>query len=216
MRFIALLSLCVLALACVACGDYANSVRKEIKLPSSNGPNPANLPDPNFVPKPDAPAGYPAAASSVVIDEVMLTPAGAQWVELFNYTGFATDIGGWTLSNGTSSFTFPFGFMVGAGDRVIVHLGAAGTDTPAEQFAPHFSALDEVEGSLALLRAGAEVMHFVQWGGPDFSYEFAAVQAGVWEAGDYNNTPAAGLSMQYDGSANNSSAWRADNPTPGN
>jgi hypothetical protein len=216
MRSIALLCLMVLALACVACGDYANSVRKDIGLPSANGPNPNNLPDPNFVPKPDAPQGYPAAASPVVIDELMLTPAGGQWIELFNYTEFASDIGGWSISDGASSFTFPYGFMVPAGERVIVHVGAAGTDTQFEQFAPQFGPLDAVEGSLALLRAGAEVMHFVQWGGDSFSYELAAVQAGLWEVGDYTDTPPLGDSLQYDGSANNSTAWHADTPNPGN
>jgi hypothetical protein len=211
MRLTALLAFAVMALMVAAC-DYANSVRKDISLPQSNGPNPANLPDPNFVPKPDAPKGYPAAASPVIMDEVMLNDQ-QQWVELYNFTDNVTDLGGWIISDGLSSYTFPFGFVVPAGERVVVNLGVQGTDNEQLRHAPNFDTVDPDGGSLALLRAGVEVMHFVQWGGADHGFEYAATQAGLWQTGDFAPAAPLGLALQYDGTANDSTAWQYIQPS---
>lgn len=208
------LTACLAVAALVAgCGEYANSVEGDVEVPQSNGPNPQNLPDPNGVPKPNSPSGYPVAISPVTIEEVATSQ---QWVELYNASAFEADIGGWSLTDGQYGHTFPFGFRLQAGARVIIHLGVAGTDTTTEQYAPSFAGVNAANGALALVRGGGELMHFVQWGADNQPYEGAAVQIGLWTAGDFVATPAQGDTMNYDGTANDSSAWHALAPTPGN
>lgn len=213
MRPIFLLACVAAAVLFAGCGAYANTVEGDVSVPQSNGPNPQNLPDPNAVPKPNSPSGYPVAISPVTIEEVAL---GQQWIELYNASAFEADIGGWALTDGQHSHTFPFGFRLAAGSRVVVHLGVAGMDTSTEQFAPSFAGVNVTQGALALVRGGGELMHFVQWGADNQAFEGAAVQIGLWTAGDYVAAPAQQDSMNYDGTANDSSAWHALNPTPGN
>jgi hypothetical protein len=213
-RMFLLLTLATFAVITAGCGAYANSVEGDISTPQANGPNPAGLPNANRVPKPGTPNGYPVSISPVTIEEVSL--AGAQWIELFNATGFEADIGGWTLVDGQSAHTFPFGFKIAGGDRVLVHIAQSGADTGLEQFAPSFAPLSNFEGSLALVRGGGELMDFVQWGNDSQAFENAAVMVGEWEQGDFVLVPTQLESMNYDGSANDSSAWRADMPSPGN
>jgi hypothetical protein len=196
------------------CGAYANSVAGDVSVPQNNGNNPSNLPSPNGVPKPNPPGGYAVSVSPVTIEEVALS--GNQWVELFNASAYDADLGGWTLSDSFSGFTFPFGFHLPAGARVLIQLEQAGSDSAVQQFAPWFSRMNDQQGSVALLRAGGELMDFVQWGGASQPFESAAVQVGEWAAGDFVLAPVAGETMNYDGTANDSTAWRADTPTPGN
>jgi hypothetical protein len=211
-------ALCVAALL-AACGDFANTVNRDIFVPMPTGPNPNNLPDPNYVPKPGMAhdQGYDVALSPVVMDELFTDADGIAhaWLELFNTTATPVDIGGWTLTDGFSSYTMPYGTTVDAGARMLVHFGAAGTDSAAERFAPAFGTVNPRRGSLALMRYGTELVHFVQWGEAGNPLEDAAAAAGAWIAGDF--TPAAPVdrSLQYDGSANDSSAWHIGAPTPG-
>lgn len=213
-----LMSAALLALS--ACGGYANSVEGDITMPKSNGPNPQNLPNPNTVPKPTPPQGYPVSLSPVTIQEVFADPvginAGSQYVELFNSSAFEADIGGWTLTDGTDTHTFSFGFKVPAGGRVLVFIGQAGADTNNQQFAPSFRELSTVQGSLALLRAGVDLVDFVQWGGGNNAFESVADSVSEWVLGDFVANPIEGVAVHYNGSASNSSAWNFGNPTPGN
>lgn len=213
-----LIALLVFAGLTSACGDYANTVKKDVGLPSSNGPNPQNLPDPNSVPKPSTPNGYAVSPSPVVIQEILVDAMGAnagnQYVELFNASAFDTDIGGWVLTDGGNSHTFPYGFRVGPGECVLVHIGAAGTDTSSDQFAPSFNTL-QTQGSLALMRSGVDLVDFVQWGGTPNNFENTADQMAEWPAGDYVALPQPGESIHYDGTANDSTAWHTGVVTPG-
>jgi hypothetical protein len=217
-NFALLLSLMALAVFTAACGDYANSVTSDVGTPQSNGPNPQNLPNPNTVPKPTPPPSYAITLSPVVIQEVLVDPAGpnagSQYVELLNATSTAADIGGWTLTDGFSSHTFGYGFTVAAGERVVVHLGAGGTDTNLDQFSPSFNELSAT-GSMALLQSGIDLVDFVEWGAINQNFEATAAQLAEWSVGDFVTPPAEGLSFHYDGTANNSTAWYAGNLTPG-
>lgn len=217
-NFSLLLSLLTLVLLFSACGDYANSVTSDVGTPSSNGPNPQNLPNPNTVPKPTPPSSYAITLSPVVIQEVLVDPVGpntgSQYVELLNATSTPADIGGWMLTDGFSSHTFPYGFTVAAGTRVVIHIASSGTDTGAEQFSPSFGEL-YATGSMALLQGGIDLVDFVEWGAINQNYEATAAQLAEWTAGDFIVPPAEGLSFHYNGSANTSAAWQAANPTPG-
>lgn len=219
-RFLNLLALGSLMAVLSACGDYANTARKDIGLPQANGPNPQDLPNPNAVPKPVTPNGYVVALSPVTIEEVLLDPVGPndgmQYIELYNASAFEADIGGWAVSNGLDTYSFPYGFRVPSQGRVLVHVGAAGAPTSLNQFAPSFRTLETQSGSLALLRAGNEVVHFVQWGASGQAFEGAATMVGAWINGDYVLRAAEGRSMNYDGTANDSSAWREADISPGN
>ncbi len=44
----------------------------------------------------------------------------ADWIELYNDSGSAADIGGWTLSDTSKSWTFPENVRIGAGEYLIV------------------------------------------------------------------------------------------------
>lgn len=217
-NFSMLLALLTIAVMSSACGDYANSVRGDVATPKANGPNPQNLPNPNAVPKPTPGPSYTITLSPVVIQEVMVDPvgpnAGSQFVELLNATNTPADIGGWMLTDGFSSHTFGYGFTLAAGQRVVIHLGAHGVDTGLEQFSPSFNEL-QAAGAIALLQSGIDLVDFVEWGAINQNFEGVATQLGEWNAGDFVVTPAEGLSMHYDGTANTSAAWQAANPTPG-
>ena len=217
-NFAILLSLFAIVAVTSACGDYANTVSSDVGVPQSNGPNPQNLPNPNTVPKPTPPGGYTVSPTPVVIGEVLVDPvgpnAGSQFIELFNSSNFAVDIGGWMLTDGFSNHTFAYGFQVAPGAFVTVHLGASGTDTQLEQFVPSFNEL-QLNGSMALLRTGVDLVDFVEWGAANQNFEGTADQVAEWTAGDFLLNAAEGLSYHYDGSANDSTAWQAKNPTPG-
>jgi hypothetical protein len=187
-------------------------------VPQSNGPNPQNLPNPHAVPKPTPGPSYSITLSPVVIQEVLVDPvgpnAGSQYVELYNATSNPADIGGWMLTDGFSSHTFGYGFTLAAGQRVVIHLGASGVDTPAEQFSPSFAEIQNT-GSMALLQGGVDLVDFVEWGSFNQNYEATAAQLAEWTTGDFVIPPAEGLSFHYDGTANTSAAWTSANPTPG-
>lgn len=217
--FASLLAVLAASLLTAGCGDYANSARGDVDTPINTAPNPNNLPNANTVPKPGGGSGYVVSLSPVVIDEVLLDPQGVddgkQFVELYNATAWSADIGGWVLTDGASTFTFPFGFQIDSGARVIVHLGASGVGGAAEQYAPSFALLDKQAGSLALLRGGSELVDFVQWGDSPNPMEGAAATAGEWPAGDFAAVAPEGDSLNYDGTANDSTAWTPDATSPG-
>jgi hypothetical protein len=213
-RIVALLTLLSCAALTGACGDYANTVSGDVSVPQSNGPNPQNLPNANHVPKPAPPAGYQITLSPVVIQEVLVDPAGNQFVELFNATSQPADIGGWMLSDGFSSHTFAYGFTIQGNERVVVHLGVSGVDSATDVYAPAFGAL-QGDGSLALLQGGIDLVDFVQWGADNQNFEATADQLAEWTAGDFVPAPPQGLSFSYDGTANTSAAWHHANPSPG-
>lgn len=202
------------------CGEYANTVEGDVQIPKTNGPNPNNLPDPNGVPKPMTPNGYAVSISPVTIEEVLIDPMGPddgnQYVELYNSSVFEADIGGWVVSNGPDTFTFPYGFRLPAGERVVLHVNIAGAPTAQEMFAPSIRTLSADTGSLALLRAGSEVVDFVQWGASGNAFEGAAVMVGEWVGGDYVLRATEGKSINYTGLFNDSRAWFENSVTPGN
>lgn len=221
MRHLFLFSLVVLVgvLTC-GCGDFANALRADVKPPKNGGPNPNNLPNPNTVPKPGAAPGYTVNHSPVVFSELLVDPmgpdAGNQFVEILNTASMNSDIGGWVISDGNATFTFPFGFQIGANSRVVVRLAASGSATPAMQFAASFSVLPQTQGSIALLRGGNEVVDFLQWGGSPNSYESAASSSQVWPSGDFVNLGAEGTSLNLIGGTPGASAWVRGPVTPGN
>ena len=91
---------------------------------------------------------YPAAASpgaanvfalqdEIVINELCYKPADVsvasddkQWIELFNRSGAAIDVGGWSFASGIS-FEFPIGTQIGAGGYLLVAKSPGSFPTPS-------------------------------------------------------------------------------------
>jgi hypothetical protein len=65
----------------------------------------------------------PPRLAAVVINEVMYHPISEddndEYVELYNRSGSAVDLGGWRLQGGIS-FTFPSNTVIAAGGYVVV------------------------------------------------------------------------------------------------
>lgn len=70
-----------------------------------------------------------AASTDVIISEFLAvneatladnTGEFEDWIELYNTTGSAVDLGGWTLADGTDTFTFPAGFTISSGEYLVV------------------------------------------------------------------------------------------------
>lgn len=61
-------------------------------------------------------------ARTAVINELMATPSeGEEWIELYNPTGYAVELGGWTLADGTSkSFAALEGIIAPAGFKQVM------------------------------------------------------------------------------------------------
>ncbi len=60
----------------------------------------------------------------VVISEVLYDAAGRdasyEWVELYNPTGAAVDLSGWTLTDNKNTFTLPSGTVIAAGSFLVI------------------------------------------------------------------------------------------------
>jgi hypothetical protein len=114
------------------------------------------------------------AAGTVVIAEVDVgvTPA----VEIANRGADRRDLGGWLLqarrndtsTNPSLTYTFPDGFTLGPGARVVIHRGGdRSDDTWRDLFAPRWTVpwFPETNGALILLDANERAVDFVRWDG---------------------------------------------------
>lgn len=75
-------------------------------------------------------AGAAQAGPSIIITEVFYDTPGTdsieEWVEFFNPTGGTIDIGGWTLHDNSTFFTFPGGTILMPGQTFVLAKNAAG------------------------------------------------------------------------------------------
>jgi hypothetical protein len=125
--------------------------------------------------------GYVPAADHVLISEVMFNPPGVddwgEWVELYNPTESAVDIGGWYLGDAVRKkdyerlYAFPAGTAIPAQGTLVIArratayqaLGYAGKPVPDWECKDSSSVPDMVrtswgDGKLALGNAGDEVL----------------------------------------------------------
>jgi hypothetical protein len=89
----------------------------------------------------EAGAGTPSAVLIVEVgaDPAALPEPAGEFVELYNNTASAIDIGGWTLSDNNSTSILPAGIVLQPGQRLLVigdpaQLGAAGYNCPTTPF----------------------------------------------------------------------------------
>lgn len=88
-----------------------------------------------------------ASLNGIVINEILTTPRDGrggfdtdgngvtepndEFVELFNTTGSDVDISGWTIEDGESTYTFPAGTVIPAGEHIVVINSWDGSTPPS-------------------------------------------------------------------------------------
>ena len=104
--------------------------------------------EPEPEPEPEPTNGF------VVINEVEANPAGAdegnEWVELYNPSGYAVDIGGWMLSTthgATVTLTIPDGTVIDPGQHLTFSYQDQWVDNEEERVLLIDSSFDEVDAT---------------------------------------------------------------------
>jgi hypothetical protein len=207
------------ALMLSACGDFAkNRVclitadpgclpdTGNFETPNLIGPNP-NFPDPNAFKS--APGrmrldGAPSKAP-IRINELLLNPRGGvefrQKIEFLNDTTRDFDASGYTIRFDDAEWAFPDGAIVPAGRFAVLHLGLAGESGGMDFYAPEVSAVDPMNGGMALISPKGVVSDYVQWGDGS-ELEELAVAEGQWLAGTSCVPPVEGASLSFVGDGN--------------
>lgn len=116
-------------------------------------PSPTPTPDPTPTPTPTpAPSGGgPAYSSAVLISEFLPNPdgsdSGEEWIELFNNSAAAVNLGGWKLDDESASGS----------------VGSSAYTIPADTYinAMSYLALDLPEGSFALDNTGGDTLRLL-------------------------------------------------------
>jgi hypothetical protein len=168
------------------------------------------------------------ASSGIVMNEVgLFSPdaTGASFVELVNLGSVLEDLGAISVTlDGSESYRFSSGTLIGPGEIVVLRFGVDGVDTESVKHtgADTFRSLTRDDScSIHLgedLADPTRVLAFVQWGAGDSSVAEAAQAAGLWtEGGAVDN---AGLHAQgglvFEGGQIGPDGWGIDNtPTPG-
>ncbi len=167
--------------------------------------------------------------AAVVIEEALFDPigidTGAEWIEIVNTGAESQSISGWQLyPDGAGYFSFPQGFAISPGSRVVVHLRQSGGTSAADLYHAGAGAnMGNTSGSAALFsgepRGKDTIRSFVQWGRAGETWESAADEAGLWQKGAFIDLTAfvEGNSIaRISGSSAGSAAWRVSlNPGPG-
>jgi hypothetical protein len=120
--------------------------------------------DPAVLDVEGTPVGPPPVIADIVVNEVASTPL--DFVELYNRTTAAVDLGGWTLtdSDPTHVFTVPAGTMIAAGGRLLVEADSStaplhltfglGSADAIRLFAPAGQAVDAYTWTAHVASAG--------------------------------------------------------------
>lgn len=186
-------------------------------------------------------------AQNVLLHEVR-ADANGRWIELHNRSNASVDLSQWSLHHCTTTpltvrnywWAFPVGTTIDAGGYLRVHWLQAAPSSPAQGelytgdtpwhflFSQGAEALNGDAGALGLLRSQNVAMmsspsiveDWVSWGQAGFSREHLAVQANVWQTGQFTPPIAAGTSLARNTPtvgtlASRSLEWFSDaTPTP--
>ena len=159
--------------------------------------------------------------SHVVINEVLYDPTGSdtgnEWVELFNPTCTSLDLTGFALVAAGDKYEFP-SFSLNPHEFVVIHWRANGTNSATDLYTgttDFNSNMGNTSGSVALFNSTTTskntIIDYVEYGSGGQSWESAAVDAGVWTAGDFVPDGDSGQSIGLiaDGEDDNSSSdWQ--------
>lgn len=152
------------------------------------------------------------AVANFRITEVQYNAAlGLDLIEITNYGLADGDLGRFRLaatSVGTGVEIALNSFPVQAGGRMVIHTNTTGTNDATNYYTAGLGNLGNTAGSLALylphtiapgnaLTNDTMLVDFVQWGAGGQPNQATAVAAGMWGAGDFIPTMAAGHSIVY-------------------
>ncbi len=145
--------------------------------------------------------------AQVKINEVLYATSGDQ-IELKNFGTTAVDVSGWWFCSRfiytqLNSMTLMSGSLNIPPGGIVALSGKSLDDTSA----------DLGLYNSATFASTSAMEDFVQWGAAGLGRESVAVSKGIWTAGDFIATVAAGHSIEYDGDGDASSDW-VDQATP--
>jgi hypothetical protein len=162
-----------------------------------------------------------APAPNVILSEALVDPVGSntgnQLIEIQNLEASTVDLSNWQICFQFTYWGLPAGTVLGAGDFLVVHVNAAGTDDPSNVYTGPFVDMSTSD-ALSLYRHGinfddsANIIDFVQWGGAALPREDLAVTAGLWTAGQFLPGSTEGRSLERCNPSPGASSW---NETPG-
>lgn len=171
---------------------------------------------------------YPIkVTAAVVINEVMYDPIGSdtglEWIELYNNGCIAEDLTGYELTGASGNFfVFP-SIALPAWSWVTVHWRADGTNIANEIYTGSTlisTNLGNSSGYVAIFdgstHSKSTIVDYVEYGSAAQSWETAAVDAGLWTAGDYVVGVSSGdtLGLIVDGQDLNQSVdWQGFSPS---
>ncbi|MFQ6113390.1 MAG: FlgD immunoglobulin-like domain containing protein [bacterium] len=153
--------------------------------------------------------------AQVKINEVLYSTSNDQ-IELKNFGTSAVDVSNmWACSRFSyaqiSNLTVVSGNLNIQPGGILALSGFNLNDTSAD-----LGLYNDVGGNTANFANASFMQDFVQWGDSGIGRESVAASKGIWTAGDFVPTAAAGHSIEYDGDGNSSSDWfEQANPTIG-
>jgi hypothetical protein len=162
-----------------------------------------------------------ASHPNVILSEVLVDPVGPnsgnQLIEIQNLESGAVDLSGWQICYQFAYWGLPPSTTLGAGDFLVVHVNASGTDDAQNVYTGTF--LDMTASDALSLYANADdfddaanIVDFVQWGAGGQAREDLAVIAGLWTAGQFLPASTEGRSIERCNPAPGASSW---SETPG-
>jgi len=161
----------------------------------------------------------------VVINEVFYDPSGSdasqEIIELYNPDSIPMDLTDYDLrAGGAGYYTLP-PFTLAPGAFVAIHINTDGTDTDTHLYTgPMGSNMGNTAASVVLFHStthsSSTIVDYVGYGAGRQTWESAAVDAGIWTAGDFAFDVDEGnsINLQPDGDDNDMGAdWQACDPT---
>lgn len=164
--------------------------------------------------------------ASVVVNEVLFDPAdtdtGLEKIELYNPDAAGADLSGWELyPDGIGYFTFPSVFSLSPKAFVAIHLRTSGMSDAVNLYHPGVTSnLGNSSGSIALFKPGGRskdtIVDFVRYhtpgGAERKTWESAAAEAGLWQAGAFVDTSSLAegnsIGLTSDGGRGGIASWK--------
>ena len=108
-----------------------------------------------------------------------------------------------------SSWEFPEGTLIEPGTYLMVYWGMAnqGQEGAVYTGRDNINTMHNAGGDLALFNAGNGLEHYVQWAQAGNLHEEDAVNAGLWNMGEFTAQPMQGQLLQFVGPEISAAGW---------
>nr|HPQ39159.1 lamin tail domain-containing protein [bacterium] len=176
-------------------GDWASCEPSmlEINCQALPTPTPTNTAGPGTPTMTPEPTATPGVRLGIVINEVFFDPEGAdtgfEYVELMNTAPEPLLLTGYDLkADDADYFTIP-DFTLASGAYVVIHVNTSGTNTQTDLYTGPSGNMGNSSGFIALFsdvtHSSGTIVDYIEYGEGGQTWESAAVDAGIWTAGDY-------------------------------